>query len=133
MQRWWTMALVASGAPIAAIEVCPHTPADGCDCRKPRPALFRRAADRLGIELAGSFLVGDAPSDIEGAVRLGLRPVRVRTGRGAEPLPEGIRPEVVVDDILAAARWIAARIDDGADEGADDGTRRGKPPDDPTR
>lgn len=97
------------GAAIAAIEVCPHAPDARCDCRKPGATLFRRAAERLAIEIPGSFLVGDSPSDIEAAQRLGLRAVRVRTGRGGEPLPAGIEAEVVVDDVLAAARWIASR------------------------
>lgn len=97
------------GAAISAIEVCPHAPDARCACRKPATALFRRAAERLGIELPGSFLVGDAPSDIEAAGALGLRAVRVRVGRGAEPLPAGVEAEVVVDGLLAAARWIAAR------------------------
>src|SRR4051794_38174673 len=29
--------------------VCPHGPADGCDCRKPGPGLVRQAASRLGV------------------------------------------------------------------------------------
>lgn len=97
------------GAAIASIEVCPHSPDARCECRKPGAALFRRAAERLGIALDGSYLVGDAPSDIEAARLLGLRAARVRTGRGSEPLPAGVAAEVEVDGLLAAARWIAAK------------------------
>lgn len=103
----------AWGAPIDSIEVCPHLPTDGCDCRKPGDALFRRAAASGSLALEGSFLVGDSPSDIEAAVRLGIRAVRVATGRGGEALPDGIAPEATVDDLLAAARWIAARTEEG--------------------
>jgi D-glycero-D-manno-heptose 1,7-bisphosphate phosphatase len=104
------------GGPIAAIEICPHAPEARCECRKPGTALFHRAAERLGISLEGSFCVGDAPSDVEASRRLGLRAVRVRTGRGSEPLPPGLAAEATVDDILAAARWIAARCEEGENE-----------------
>ena len=95
------------GATITSVEVCPHTPTDHCDCRKPKDGLFRRAEQEHDLQLEGSFLVGDSPSDIEGARRLGIRPVRVRTGRGEEPLPEGVTAETVVDGFLPAAEWIA--------------------------
>ena len=94
------------GAAITTVEICPHTPDDRCDCRKPAPAMFTRAAEAHDLALAGSFLVGDSPCDIEGAVRLGMRPVRVRTGRGSEALPNGIEAEATADDFLAAVRWI---------------------------
>ena len=99
----------AWGATIQSVEVCPHTPDDGCDCRKPASAMFRRAAEAHGISLEDSWLVGDSPSDIEAAVRLGIRPVRVLTGRGEEPLSEGVTAEATVADFAAAARWIAER------------------------
>jgi len=99
----------AWGAPLASIEVCPHAPEDRCSCRKPRLGLFRRAEERLGLSLPGSFLIGDAPTDIESAAALGVRAVRVRTGRGAEPLRDSVVADAVVDDFLGAARWIASR------------------------
>lgn len=100
------------GAEIVAIEVCPHTPDDACECRKPAPGMFLRAAERLDLDLAGSYLVGDAPGDIEAATRLGMHPVRVRTGRGVEALPPEVAPETTENDLLAAVDWIAARCAD---------------------
>ncbi|MFQ5655675.1 MAG: D-glycero-alpha-D-manno-heptose-1,7-bisphosphate 7-phosphatase [Planctomycetota bacterium] len=97
------------GAPIAAIEHCPHTPAEDCRCRKPEVELFERAAERLSLTLAGSFMVGDAPADVEAGHRLGMTTLRVATGRGGERLPEGVAADWQGDDLLAAARWIAAR------------------------
>ena len=37
---------------IDAIYTCPHDDADACDCRKPKPGLFLRAARDHGIDLA---------------------------------------------------------------------------------
>ncbi len=92
------------GAPIASIEYCPHTPDAGCDCRKPAPGMFLRAAARHGIELTGSYLVGDSPTDIDAGARLGM----VTLGIGPEfPAGAAVEPDHRVPDLLAAARRIA--------------------------
>jgi len=36
-----------------------------CDCRKPKPGLLLRAAKENGIDLGGSFFVGDALVDVK--------------------------------------------------------------------
>ncbi|MGE3164982.1 MAG: D-glycero-alpha-D-manno-heptose-1,7-bisphosphate 7-phosphatase [Planctomycetota bacterium] len=101
------------GASIAAIEICPHLPGEGCGCRKPGAALFERAAAVAGVGFSGSFMVGDAPSDIEVGRRLGMTTFRVRTGRGAEPAVPGFEADADVEDLLAAARRIAQRLGPG--------------------
>jgi D-glycero-D-manno-heptose 1,7-bisphosphate phosphatase len=55
----------------SAIEYCPHSQDDGCDCRKPRPGLFIRAAKRLNIDLGSSFVIGDRKSDIDAGRAVG--------------------------------------------------------------
>ena len=37
--------------PVDAIYVCPHSDADHCACRKPKPGLLLSAARELGIDL----------------------------------------------------------------------------------
>ncbi|HKB53689.1 MAG TPA: HAD family hydrolase [Ramlibacter sp.] len=51
--------------PVDDVLVCPHDDDDGCDCRKPLPGLLTRAAQRHGIDLENSFLVGDRWRDID--------------------------------------------------------------------
>ncbi len=63
--------LAAAGIAIDATFVCPHVPDAGCECRKPAPGLLWRARDTLGADLATSWLIGDAESDIEAAWRAG--------------------------------------------------------------
>ncbi len=41
----------ASGGRVDAIYFCPHTPADGCSCRKPAPGMLLRAAAELNFPL----------------------------------------------------------------------------------
>ena len=71
--------LEAENVHLAAIEYCPHLPdgvvaayAHDCDCRKPAPGMILRAARALQLDLAGSILFGDKPSDIEAARRAGV-------------------------------------------------------------
>ncbi len=60
--------LVASeGGHIDEIFVCPHHPADGCGCRKPKPGLLFAARDQAQVALDRAVLIGDAASDIAAA------------------------------------------------------------------
>ena len=53
----------------------------GREFRKPHPRPFRTALDLLGVAAPDAVMIGDRPEkDIAGAVRLGIRAVRVRTG-----------------------------------------------------
>lgn len=106
--------LQAAGAPVEATYYCPHHPdhTGPCDCRKPAPGMYRRAARDLDLDLARSWYVGDKPSDVEPALALGGRGVLVRTGYGRES-EEHVPADVeVVDDVLGAARRIVDRRDD---------------------
>lgn len=63
--------LAAAGARLAGQYHCPHLPeiSGPCECRKPGPLLYRRAADELGLDLARSWWVGDRLRDVAGAAR----------------------------------------------------------------
>jgi D-glycero-D-manno-heptose 1,7-bisphosphate phosphatase len=58
---------VMSRLSVEAIEVCPHDDRDDCRCRKPRPGMLIAIADRMGIELTESFVVGDSWRDVQAA------------------------------------------------------------------
>ena len=113
--------LKREGAHLDGIYVCPHHPTEGeppfrarCECRKPRPGLFLRAASELGLDLAVSTVVGDKPSDVLAARRAGARGVLVLTGYGLgeweyrrDRFP--VEPDHVAGDLLDAVEWILAR------------------------
>lgn len=46
------------------IKVCFHVDEDACDCRKPKPGMLHEAALEWGIDLKGSFMVGDRWRDV---------------------------------------------------------------------
>ena len=68
--------------PIDEIAVCPHDDADRCECRKPKPGLLLRAAEREAIDLAQSFMVGDRYRDIEAGHSAGCRTILIGDGYG---------------------------------------------------
>ncbi len=113
--------IVEAGGPrLTAVYACPHHPnADvpayrvDCDCRKPRPGMLLRAAREHGIDLGGSFLIGDRMTDVAAGAAAGCRTVLVQTGRhldapieSAEPLDSGLEPDCTCGGIAEAAEWI---------------------------
>lgn len=65
--------------PLGPWLTCPHGPDDGCDCRKPRPGLIRRAAALLGVRAADCVVIGDIGSDIDAAHAAGAWGILVPT------------------------------------------------------
>ncbi len=96
-------AAAAAGGRIDAIFFCPHGPADGCACRKPRPGLFVEALERFGAAPGQTYAVGDQLRDLQAAHASGCRPVLVLTGKGQATMANGgLPPDTVVRVDLAA-------------------------------
>lgn len=92
------------GGKIEAIFFCPHGPDDQCDCRKPKPGLFKEISKRLHAPLDGVIVIGDKLSDIQAALFVGAKPVLVKTGYGQQFIDAGEVPDdIPVYDDLAAA------------------------------
>lgn len=73
--------LARQGGRIDAVFICPHTPEDGCDCRKPAPGLLRKIGERFGVDLAEVVVAGDTLRDLQAAQAAGCEPHLLRTGR----------------------------------------------------
>ncbi len=82
--------LMAVGGRIDAVFFCPHTPEDGCDCRKPQPGLMRDIGKRYGIDLKQVPMVADTLRDLQAAAAAGCEPHLVLSGRA-----EGLDPAQV--------------------------------------
>jgi imidazoleglycerol-phosphate dehydratase/histidinol-phosphatase len=61
---------------------CPHFPADGCDCRKPRTGLLTEFLAERTLDRRRSFVIGDRDTDMQLAANLGLEGLRVRADGG---------------------------------------------------
>jgi len=57
-------ARLAELLPVDDIAACLHDNADGCHCRKPKPGLVLDLAERHGVDLGRSWLIGDQDRDI---------------------------------------------------------------------
>jgi D-glycero-D-manno-heptose 1,7-bisphosphate phosphatase len=101
-----------AGGRLDGVYICPHLPDAGCDCRKPRPGLLHQAALALDLDLASSYLIGDAESDILAALAVCAQPILVLTGRGQSQRPRlsGLEGTFqVFQDLPEAVSWIASR------------------------
>ena len=63
----------AVGILIDDFSICPHRPDESCSCRKPKPELILRAAQKHHIQIHTSFLIGDRKSDFEAGIAAGVR------------------------------------------------------------
>ncbi len=91
-------------------ELCFHRPEDDCDCRKPKPKLILDAAQKLGIQLSQSYMIGDKRSDIEAGQAAGCKgSLLVRTGEGRNTEKNGSQSggaKFVGDSLIEVADWI---------------------------
>lgn len=106
------------GAVIDGVYYCPHHPESSspqygidCECRKPKTGMLESAASDLGIDLKGSYIIGDKAIDIELANRAGGTGILVKTGYGPKELSlaaarQASRPGFVAENLYDAALWI---------------------------
>jgi D-glycero-D-manno-heptose 1,7-bisphosphate phosphatase len=95
----------AAGGRIDAVYICPHAPADNCQCRKPEPGFFLQAAQEFPLSLNNSVMVGDALTDLMAAEAAGIaQRILVRTGRGEQQLQlneaSSLSPYLIYDTLL---------------------------------
>ena len=97
--------LAKHNARVDAIYYCPHHPDDHCECRKPKTALFLRAARELNLDFRLSYVVGDTQMDIDAGKALGCGTTLVTTGpKGGNEIVDP--PDCMAESLLEAARWI---------------------------
>ena len=97
--------LAQEGAGIDAIYYCPHHPDEGCECRKPKPALILRAAEELGIDCRLSYMIGDAEKDLFAGKAAGCKTILVTTGPN-QGQDVKVAPDYTAETLQDAALWI---------------------------
>ena len=96
-------ALFAVGGRVDAIFYCPHAADSKCDCRKPKPGMFKRISETLNVNLKGVAAVGDSLRDLQASAVLGCQPMLVLSGKGEKTQAEGNLPEgtLIFKDLAA--------------------------------
>jgi len=99
-------------AKVDGIYYCPHHPDDSCECRKPKTALFHRAAKEHDVDLQNSYVIGDMQMDIDAGKVISCKTILVTTGPAApgpnSQYPAGL-PDYTADSLLEAAQWITSK------------------------
>jgi D,D-heptose 1,7-bisphosphate phosphatase len=109
-------ALVASGARLDEVCYCLHHPEasvpkyrGNCECRKPKPGLLLRAADKWRINLSESYIVGDGITDVQAGIAAGVKTVFVNLRKCylcEELAGQGVQPDYFVSSLTEAATVI---------------------------
>ncbi|MFH1545345.1 MAG: D-glycero-beta-D-manno-heptose 1,7-bisphosphate 7-phosphatase [archaeon] len=89
-----------------AVYVCPHTPEEGCDCRKPKNALVKIAEKEFKLDLKKSFFVGDKTIDIQLGKNCNGRTILLKTGYGGSDKKFKVKPDYIAEDLRNAAEII---------------------------
>ena len=84
---------------IEKIYYCPHTDADNCECRKPKPGMLIKASKDFNISLENSWMVGDGNNDIKAGKAAGCKTVLVGKSNGD-------KPDMIVDSLKTAVKKI---------------------------
>jgi D-glycero-D-manno-heptose 1,7-bisphosphate phosphatase len=92
--------LAPYGCSILAFRYCPHDATEDCECRKPKPGLLLKLAADIGIDLAGSWMIGDSESDVAAGLAAGCRTALIGTD------PTTTQPDVVAPSLIAVSAII---------------------------
>ena len=126
--------LTASGAALDAIYYCPYL--DGpeavvaayrrqSDMRKPAPGMLLTAARELGIDLAASWMIGDAPRDVEAGRAAGCRTILIGNGAAPQTVADHVAPSLsTAADIVLSERAMAGGNGAGRAESDGNGQAR---------
>lgn len=107
--------------PVDDIKVCYDTENSGCTCYKPKPGMLLDAATEYGIDLTGSYMVGDRWRDVGAGKAAGCCTIFIDRHYN-EPLLD--LPDLVCSDLSEATAYIMER-NGHADHGGCDGETHG--------
>ena len=89
---------IEKGVNIEDFAVCPHHPEGtvpeytlDCPCRKPKPGMLLDLAQKHGLDLAQSYMVGDMPRDVQAGLAAGAQGVFIPAKDGGFSLDNNAR------------------------------------------
>ncbi|WP_072682689.1 D-glycero-beta-D-manno-heptose 1,7-bisphosphate 7-phosphatase [Arcobacter sp. LA11] len=105
LTNWMKKELEKYDIKISQVELCPHGPNDGCNCRKPKIGMIKNILKNHDINLDKSWLIGDKSSDIKCANNAKItNTIQVKSGHNfneKESIADYICPSIKeVKDII---------------------------------
>ena len=81
LTKWMIKQFNSMEIEILDVFYCPHSPADNCNCRKPKPGMLIKAKEKYDLNLKESWVIGDKENDIKAANNAGVNnTILVRSG-----------------------------------------------------
>jgi len=101
--------LAAQGVEFDTWRICLHHPQGtdpvfgrACECRKPAPGMLLSAAEELGIDLAGSWMVGDTDADVLAGRAAGCKTLLIENAQSAHKRSGSVTPDRCAPDLVQA-------------------------------
>ena len=108
--------LEEEGAHLDGSRLCPHHPngsvaefSGPCPCRKPAPGMLLDAARDLGLDLDGSWMLGDTDADVQAGQAAGARTVLIEYPPSAHKRVAGVSPDLHAADLPDAVSRLLER------------------------
>lgn len=94
--------LAAQGARLDLLLTCTDAPERASERRKPAPGMLREALAHFRLPAHEAVMIGDQATDLRAAMAAGVRPILVRTGKGAELLAKGLPQDILTVGVYAS-------------------------------
>lgn len=88
------------GIDILDIFVCPHHWEDDCSCRKPKPGMLYKAAQKFQLKLDDTFFIGDDPRDCQAAYQAQCKSIYIGDQADTDILDDVEKPSYVFSNIF---------------------------------
>lgn len=85
--------------------MCRHPSDHPCELKKPKPGMILAAADKWGIDLTSSFMIGDTSADTLAGKAAGCKTILLRW-----PYNLTVEADYIMPDLISAAHMIASRL-----------------------
>ncbi len=121
LTKWMCEQFEAEGAPISDVFYCPYHPEHGVGeykkdsfDRKPNPGMLLRAAEKYGLDLNCSIMIGDKDSDMQAANKAGVG-IRCHylPSVDCEPVSDAATHQIIaLQEIVSLLTGVVDRMDE---------------------
>ena len=95
--------LQGEGIAFSQIFICPHTPAEHCDCRKPKTGLVANYLNENTLDLQRTFVIGDRETDVQFGKNIGCKTILLSD-------PSQSNADFVTNSFLSACRHAVSSL-----------------------
>ncbi|MBU1147445.1 MAG: D-glycero-beta-D-manno-heptose 1,7-bisphosphate 7-phosphatase [Candidatus Omnitrophica bacterium] len=96
------------GGKIRSVSYCTHKPDAGCECRKPKIGMIKKATEGLDIDFKNTYFIGDSHFDVGAGNGMGCKTILLLTGKEDPDDVKNwaLKPDLIKKDLREAVEWI---------------------------